>query len=440
MAATITSATRVHQAIAFLNDLETEDIYFFAGKVDPWDDETLPDDAVDNYAEFRKIQNSNVFMKKTINDDSTLAVKRYNWKTDKVWTPWDDQIQMNMVNTWEDPMQPFYVFVLDSSLGSIKYNVYMCIDNNYGGLSTVQPSGQATEIIDYADGYRWKFMFSVDNGWTSMVNSVFVPCPYIDANKSSPHLAVEANTIPGTIDRLRIVNGGSGYVQSTTEIVIEGDGNGATAEVIVDEAGVIAGYTIVTPGAGYTQATVSITGSGIDADLTPVISPLKGHGYDVGMQLGSNHVLYRGTFLTNEGNLFPSTTVYRRVGLIRNTKDNAGALVTGERFDLSDSLTVSNTVGTFLSAGKIIGNISESSAVLYYISGSEFHITDKVGEFIQGETIRLETDPAVLATVDSINNITDVDILSGDIIYYENLQPVTRSTGQSETFIFSIEF
>lgn len=439
MPATITSATRVHQAIAFLNDLETEDIYFFAGKVDPWDDETSPDGVLDTYAEFRKIQKSNVFMKKAISDDSTLAIKRYEWEADKVWTPWDDDIQMNMVNTWEDPMQPYYAFVLDSSLGSIKYNVYMCIDNNYDGLSTEQPSGQATEIINYIDGYRWKFMFSVDDSLTSMVNSAFVPCPYLDVNKSAPHLAVEANTIPGTIDRLRIVDGGSGYNELTT-IVITGDGTGATAELELDVNGAIVGYTIATPGSGYTTATVTITGVGAGADLTPVISPPKGHGYNAGMQLGANHALYRGTFLTDETGSFPATAVYRRVGLIRNTEDDTGAPVTGEKFDLSDSLSVSNTVGTFLTASRIIGNISESSAVLYYISGSEYHITDKIGEFVQGETIRLATDPAVLATIDTINNITDVDTLSGDIIYYENLQPVTRKSGQSETFIFSIEF
>lgn len=440
MAATITSSTRVHQAIAFLNDLTVEDIYFFAGKVDPWNDEASPDVVQDNYAEFRSIQKAIVFMKKATNDDSTLAIKRYDWETDKVWTPWDDQIQMNAVNTWEDPMQPFYVFVLDTSVGSIRYNVYMCIDNNYGGLSTIQPSGQATEIIDYADGYRWKFMLSVDNGYTSLINDAFVPCPYIDANKSTPHIDVENNAIPGTIDRLRIVDPGTGYDQITTTVTITGDGEGALAEAVVDIDGTVSGYTIITPGSGYTQATVAVTGTGTGAALSAVISPVKGHGYNVGMQLGSNHVLFKGTFLTDETGSFPATAVYRIVGLIRNCKDASGAPVTGEKFDLSDTLEVTNTVGTFLTASTIIGNTSEATAVLYYISGDDFHITNKFGEFTQGETIRLATDPAVLGTISAINNITDVDILSGDIIYYENLQPVTRKSGQSETFIFSIEF
>ena len=45
MPATITNATRVHSAISFIKNFSTEDLYLFAGRVNPWDDENSPDKA-----------------------------------------------------------------------------------------------------------------------------------------------------------------------------------------------------------------------------------------------------------------------------------------------------------------------------------------------------------------------------------------------------------
>jgi hypothetical protein len=48
----------------------------------------------------------------------------------------------------------FYVLTED-------YNVYKCLDNNNNARSTSKPLGTSTSPITSADGYVWKFMYTV---------------------------------------------------------------------------------------------------------------------------------------------------------------------------------------------------------------------------------------------------------------------------------------
>ena len=48
----------------------------------------------------------------------------------------------------------FYVVTSD-------YNVYKVISNNNGANSTVATTGTSTNILTTADGYKWKFMYSI---------------------------------------------------------------------------------------------------------------------------------------------------------------------------------------------------------------------------------------------------------------------------------------
>lgn len=41
------------------------------------------------------------------------------------------------------------------------FNVYKCLDNNNGALSTVKPTGTPVEAIKTSDGYVWKFLYNV---------------------------------------------------------------------------------------------------------------------------------------------------------------------------------------------------------------------------------------------------------------------------------------
>ena len=40
-------------------------------------------------------------------------------------------------------------------------NVYKCLDNNNNATSTVEPTGTSTTILTTADGYKWKYMYTL---------------------------------------------------------------------------------------------------------------------------------------------------------------------------------------------------------------------------------------------------------------------------------------
>lgn len=440
MPATITSATRVQSAISFINNLDVEDIYLFAGKVEPWDNEASPDITNPSEEEKKRIKAGNVFMKKAYSDSCILGIKRFNWTEGIIYTHWDDENDMSYIDDWESSTQPFYVFVQDESLGPLSYNVYMCIDNNNGAASLNIPIGQNTAIDTYLDGYRWKFMYNVDDDILNYLNQTFIPCPHNPVLKSSAHLAVEDNAIGGTIDRIKIIEPGAGYTIEQIHINITGDGSSASVTPVLNVSGGIEYLIIDNQGSNYSYADIDITGDGVDAELQAVISPPEGHGANNHLQLIASYVLHKGSFIDTEGGNFPTIGAYRRIGLSRDIKNPAGAPINGINYDLTSNIVLNNIIGSFLYAQRIIGNISGASAILFNIVGSTFYLTDKKGEFETGETIHLDTDVGVIATISQINNNTEVDVLSGDVVYYDNMQFTTRKSGQSETFIFSIEF
>ncbi|HEY0656682.1 MAG TPA: hypothetical protein VGD65_26290 [Chryseosolibacter sp.] len=94
----------------------------------------------------------------------------------------------------------------------------------------------------------------------------------------------------GTVERINVTNGGSGYIAATPPLVqIVGDGTGATATATVGANGRVTGVTLTSPGSGYT--TVSsvnfLSGSGATASaglqangtVTSIVITNSGSGY-----------------------------------------------------------------------------------------------------------------------------------------------------------------
>ena len=144
-------------------------------------------------------------------------------------------------------------YVVNSS-----YQVYKCIYNGTspsdpnGKPSTVEPTGTSTSIITTADGYRWKYMYTIPVG---QVLKFF-------SNEYMPVLsdtAVVADAIGGEIDTVIIASSGSGYNNGTYENVpIKGDGIGGRVSLVVD-GGRIVSATVTSGGSGYTFGKVTVS-------------------------------------------------------------------------------------------------------------------------------------------------------------------------------------
>ena len=79
-------------------------------------------------------------------------------------------------------------------------NVYLCVDNNGGGTSTVEPSGTTTsEFTTSPDDYTWKYMYSL----TSAETLNFMSTDFIHASTDS---TVSAAAVDGALDTIMLCN------------------------------------------------------------------------------------------------------------------------------------------------------------------------------------------------------------------------------------------
>lgn len=124
------------------------------------------------------------------------------------------------------------------------FNVYICLDNGNGSLSTIKPFGNSSSPLATGDGYIWKYLYTVPLALRSrFLNSSYIPVA--TSLKSQFYSA-------GALGNLRIDSGGSGYT-GITKIVVAGDG------FLENNPVYVSGYSITTPGAGYTTATPAFT-------------------------------------------------------------------------------------------------------------------------------------------------------------------------------------
>ena len=175
--------------------------YVFAGRSYPWSNDSSPPSANDSVAQYQQTVYDDLLFGKLIgNTDVQFLIPRYNWTSNTVYSQYDPS----------DPTlydKQFYVL-------TDQYSVYKCIFNNYGANSTVKPTlTTASGNFKTADGYIWKYMYTID----ATSNTKFTSQYYIPALQDTN---VQSNSVPGTIDAIQITNGGNNYqVYETGNIV-----------------------------------------------------------------------------------------------------------------------------------------------------------------------------------------------------------------------------
>ncbi len=434
MSAQVSLSSRLETAKDFITrNFEENTVYFYTGRTLPWDDEYSPDLASSSGKSVFSTLFARIFHKKTKVGDTILAIKRFDWKANKVYTRADFNADYTDHRNWVHPESPPYVI---NSEG----NVYKCISNNNGGESTSEPVGQSLVYTPMGDGYIWKFMFALtDDISDKFLTDTFIPVPFREEDKSFTQKSVEGAAVIGDIAYVHVDDGGEGY--STLPVVqIRGDGTGATATAIV-ESGAIKEIKIVNAGSGYTHATVHIFGKGNGAKASAMVGS---HGKDAVSELGAFYVECVQEIISNEDNTCPITGTYRNIGLVKNVKNKTGEKIDKEKFNTLSGINIINSSGVFLEGETIIGEDSKAQAVIYSDPATG---TDKTlvcymveGEFTDGEVIHGQTTGETGDFVKASSTYTDVDILSGDLIYTENIIFITRRDVQIERFVFTIEF
>lgn len=208
---------------------------------------------------------------------------------------------------------------------------------------------------------------------------------------------------------------GSTY-QITPEVLINGDGGqtvNAVARALINAVASNSIYRveILDRGLNYSYFTanavandvVSITKS---ANLVPIYSPIKGHGYDPTVELFGNSVMISVSLNGNESNTLPTVNKYHQVGFIKNP------LFANVHFSFA------NQVGSFLRTEKLCkittSKYFDKTCVVNTTSNIlSCNTADFLNQFKQGQLVLVKTDTnAVLATVNSIVNSTAISLNS----------------------------
>lgn len=170
--------------------------YVFAGKHTPYTPNDaiieVPTDSVQSST--FDIYDNMLFGKKVQPQDIRLMIDRHDWETGTQYAMYD--------HTDGDLFNKNFYTVVDTGA---QFHVYKCLDNNNGANSTVEPSGTSlTPIWSDVDGYKWQYMYTVDSSTMSKFQT----------SNSIPvvvNTAVTTGAIPGTIETIKVVEGGAGY-------------------------------------------------------------------------------------------------------------------------------------------------------------------------------------------------------------------------------------
>jgi hypothetical protein len=494
----ISEQFRIHNAQQFyeaFTEASPTNMYFFIGRPQPWETvlasgvtgqhsssynssptDNNPPTPIDNFNYESEVFDDMIALKKIPAANAALVITANRWTSGTVYSMYRHNYSAdNKANSSGENASNLYnakFYVLNAS----NYAVYKCIYNGStptnpnGVASTVAPTGTSTSIISTADGYKWKYMYTL--GTDDVLR--FLTTNYMPVNIESAVVNNAALNI-GKIDTIVIKNGGSGYNDGTyTNVPIRGDGTSGAVTITV-VGGAITGVSITNGGSDYTFAQVNVNpnevsgiGSGTSAQLEVILPPPGGHGANAYKELGAKRVMVNVKLEYSESGEFPVDTDFRRIGIIRDPKQADGSAATLSTYtalkaikfptattvDFVSDETITQT--TTNAVGRVVSWDSATKVLKYYQTEYEHVTTGNTGGSLtafSGANSITGSSSGAVATPDTaysgtISNVTfvsgyassEIQKYSGDVIYIENRKPISRASDQTEDVKLVVEF
>jgi hypothetical protein len=331
MAAIITQKWRQYIAGLFREDIQDLDVsknlYLFIGKTLPWPiSDELPPLPLDTVDKQRRIWDDILALKKVKESNAYFVIPRRDWDAsgETVYTPHNDKDPLLLRRPTDDDIIEGQTAVVPYVAGGFyvitdEYHVFKCLSNAGGAKSTVKPSKplSAPFIYNGADGYSWKYMFTVQAfEIEQFLTDAWIPVKTLESDDGSEQWQVQqhAQANPGSIFSSLVLNGGTNFLNvqdsdpenpdpqlavsgSSDTIVLSAAAsgvnniyNGATVWIVagtgVGQQRVISGYIGASKTATVSSSwdtipdnssqyqilpTVQISGDGTDALAKPVV-------------------------------------------------------------------------------------------------------------------------------------------------------------------------
>jgi len=425
MASIVTSKFRIHNAQQFyesFSEAANTIMYLFVGKNTAFPNDNVPPTPINSTANIEYTPWRDMYGVKRIQSaDVTHAVPRYDWTSGTVYTAYDDT-DVNILT------ENFYVLTED-------YNVYKCLFNNGGATSTTKPTGTSTSRFTTADGYVWKFMYTVSTAKAlKFLTSDYMPVQTLASDDGTTQWSVQSAAVDGSIEIVRVISGGSGYGVAPS-VTITGDGTGATANATIS-GGAVTAVTITNAGSGYTKASVTF-GSGAAVAL-PTISPRYGHGADPIEEMGAKYIMINVRLDGSESNTISTANEFRQVGIVRDPYlYGTTTRATASSYRQSFKYQMAAVSGTF-SLDETVTSGSNTASVVEWTS-PYLYTTKPVNQNFANSATATGGTSAATGTIAGITT-PGLQPYTGDILYVENRVPISRAADQIEDVKLIIQF
>ena len=443
MVGVISENIRIFSAEQFKESVSEEantKLYFTIGRGFPWANDAAPDRANSSVTVFNDVWNNMVGAKRITGNDMHHVIPRYNWSADRVYPAYDHcicSLQLFAANT------PFYV-VTD------EWNVYKCIANNYGANSTSKPVSIATtDVFQTADGYIWKYMYSIPaDEQLKFTTDSYIPVKTLSQDNGSLQWDVQRGAIPGAIYSIKLTNFGDGYTNANTiSVTVIGDGVSALASATVNTTtNTISSITVVSPGRDYTYATVTITdtGPGKNAAARAIISPPGGHGSDPLRELGGSNLMLNARLRGSEGDILPVNNEYRQVAILSDPLIfNLPKVETDSIVSQLTVLTLNGTSVDYIEdetvyqGASLISSTFSGKVYQWDSPNNIIRLTNVIGNPTTDVLIGANSSAAKF-----VDSITDPKMkkYTGNLLYIENIAPISRDEDQTEDYKIVFSF
>lgn len=435
------------------NDVKdsAEQYYIAIGRSEAWDSADAPPTPINTSREIRKARNGIQAFKTA--EQISFVVPRYNWSSGSVYSAYDDS-QVGY------PTNAYYVMTDENS-------VYMVIQQskNATGVaqtSTVKPNGSALNTFKTADGYVWKYLYTVGAlQGTQFTSANFIPVAKVEDSAGAAGLSaievqqanIQGAAKQGEILGISMIAGGTGYTSApTVTIVGNNTGKAAAATAFVSSGTVIKiemndSGTGLAQGVGYGNAAISMSGGGgAGASARAIISVDSGLGADARKDLKSFALMFNSKIVGTESGQFPIGNDFRQTMLIKNPKkqitsydsdfvaDAGNAMPFLKLSTISTAFTIDRTIQGTSSSAKAYVDYIDSSLVYFHQSEATgfglFQEGEALGE-LNGNGDGIIEAAGVDADALAYRPAT-VNKFTGDVLYIDNRSPIERSIEQTE--------
>lgn len=433
---------RVYNAQQFkqsLVDLDPTNIYLTFGRPTEWANDAEPPQANSSVTVFNDVWFRMLGAKQITGNDVRHAIPRNDWTVNTNYAAYDHCTCSLLLY---QPNVKFFILTTD-------WNVYKCLGNNNGGLSTVMPTQLQTNTpVEEADGYIWKYMYTLSaEERIRFMTDQYIPVQTLTLDNNTLQWRVQQDAVDGAIESVKLTNVGTGYTNSSNIIItITGDGSGANAIARINSTSqTVSSIVMTNRGRGYTFADIAITGGGgSNAAARVMISPPGGHGADPLRELGGSYLILNPRVRSTENGKLVATNEFRQVAIIQDPIESAtGNVASGSAYSQILILTVSSGSENYqkdetVYQGGSVATATFTGIVTDWDSGNnQLKLTSTVGTPISA-TITGNTS----ATSRVVESVTNKELInqSGQLLYIDYIQPIVRSVDQTEDYKIVLKF